>query len=156
LPCLDFDGDGDQDIVFAVQGFNQLHVNLGGAQGGTEGTFELQQGRGISHGFTYFEDLRAQGDDDSTFFGGDSSAVRAVDVDLDGDIDIVFANLKDNDNEQPVMVYLNSGGVAGTFAMLDEGIIATRTGDFEAIVVADLVRVLLCLNSISHVRFAPC
>ena len=40
LGADDLDGDGDVDLVYACCGFNAVFINSGGAQGGTEGTFE--------------------------------------------------------------------------------------------------------------------
>ncbi len=92
----DADGDGDLDLATADRlgnpnGDNSLYQNLGGMQGGVEGTF-------FKH--TSIPVVNA---------GGTSRDVSWGDMDGDGDLDLIFAN----SNFEKNFLYLNMGGTQG-------------------------------------------
>ena len=121
----DFDGDGDLDVfVGGAREFpdgnsrrdpNRYYANLGGAQGGTIGTF--------GDPVLYWNENQDQG------------RIAAGDFDNDGDLDVFVANLKASVNDPTDgrnRVYVNQGGlqggVAGSFT--DNG---QQLGNFHTI-----------------------
>lgn len=95
----DVDNDGDTDVAFSngadgsVQ-LNALHLNQGGAQAGTEGTF-------VDESATRFAGLPADTSRDLAFF----------DMDDDGDLDLFIANRGTTVNGGEVSrLYRNLGG----------------------------------------------
>lgn len=119
----DIDGDGDSDLLLAnFFATNNLFLNQGGAQGGTEGTFvDAPAG-------DYTADLRASFD------------IRLFDWDMDGDLDIASGNCCGQDNS----FYVNGG--VGIFAKVTQGphvndggySVATAFGDYDQDGTADL------------------
>ncbi len=112
----DIDGDGDLDLFVVNSGeVNFLYRNLGGAQGGTEGTF-----------------VRVLGGPEVAATNA-SRRAEWVDVEADGDLDLLVPNASGQGNE----LYLNEGD--GTFiAVLGGPVVAdggnSRTasfGDFD-------------------------
>lgn len=118
----DVDGDGDLDILFA-------NVRLFVAQAVPQNRLLINDGRG------FFEDETAQRlpEDQDSSFDGDF-----IDIDDDGDLDIITANLDDIRGRHfnaPYRVYLNNGeGVfeKSTEAVFPSGV--TGNGmDIEAV-----------------------
>ncbi|MCP4965873.1 MAG: hypothetical protein GY926_11610, partial [bacterium] len=111
----DVDEDGDLDaFVVGVSAANQLFVNQGGAQGGVAGVFV----------------------DSGQMLGGNNSTVGVLgDVDGDGDLDVVLANIGAADQ-----VFLNQGGEQGGQAgvFLDSGQMIGAAVDSEVLVLGDV------------------
>lgn len=114
----DVDGDGDLDAVVSngdSEG-NELWLNQGGSQGGTEGVFALS-GQPLG-------DLTQRG-------------LALADLDGDGDLDIFFARGIAGDSHQ---VWINQGGAQGgtagqffqnNFLLHDEGSMGVALGDVD-------------------------
>ncbi len=88
LALGDIDNDGDLDVAVGNQGPQTLHLNLGGLQGGTVGTFGPAA---VSFGDTL-----------------DSRDVEFGDIDADGDLDLLVAT--ENSTQA---IYVNQGGLQG-------------------------------------------
>jgi hypothetical protein len=93
----DLDGDGDLDYYQSntSRNNNRIFINAGGAQGGTAGVFTPGQTLGTNN----------------------TSQSVAVDIDLDGDLDLIDAN----DRNQLNQIFVNQGGLQGG----DEGVFAS-------------------------------
>jgi len=89
----DLDGDGDVDIAMANSNLqdNDVWVNQGNAQGGTEGDFERLQG------------------DVAVTSGGDSFTVAIADVDADGLLDLFVGNKGADRVGAPDELYFGAG-----------------------------------------------
>jgi len=119
----DADSDGDLDLATADRlgnpdGNNSLYENLGGLQGGTEGTFFKETNGPV------------------VTSGGTSRDVSWGDLDGDGDLDLVFAN----SNFEQNFLYRNmggaQGGTEGAFSALST-VINTSTGENYGVAWAD-------------------
>jgi len=111
----DFDGDGDNEIFVSNDGQdNFFYLNLGGAQGGLQGTFAR-----VTNGFT----------NNPT---GPSKASVAGDFDGDGDEDLFVANGGGADN----FLYLGDG--AGALAQDTSSLVANQGGDSLGCAAGDL------------------
>ena len=132
----DVDGDGDLDAFIGNNGANEIWLNDGGAQGGTQGDFTYS-GQALGDASTqvvFLEDLDGDGDCDA--FAGNSTAaeiwlndgtgrfvdggqdisysdrdaVTVGDIDGDGNLDILTMNF-----DRGYRVWLNDG--AGHFRL---------------------------------------
>ncbi len=100
----DIDGDGDLDLVVANSVFtvqpmsaNDVLINQGGAQGGTEGTF-------VDDPLSFLEDF------DSTY--AIRLSAHAGDLDADGDLDVLMPVHDFFLGAEPLL-FLNQGGAQG-------------------------------------------
>jgi len=111
----DVDSDGDLDAWVANSGANQIWINQGGVQRGTEGTFQ---------------------NSGQLFDASTSADVDLADLDNDGDLDAWVANR----TGQPNHVWINQGGIqmgpVGTFVKSSQSLgafssFALKLGDFD-------------------------
>jgi hypothetical protein len=166
LGADDLDGDGDVDLVYACCGFNAVFINSGGAQGGTEGTFEQAGVDDVVAGTVVIgrQDLaHMQGELSDPEIGGCSVSLSLTDLDGDGDIDIVMANADFKDNSYPNFVFINTGGAQadkctecteGHFIHITVGAVATGSRPLWVITlykdfvyqIGRLVRIVVCVD----------
>jgi hypothetical protein len=114
IEAVDIDGDGDVDVLVAYVGSqqpNQMFLNdgAGGLHHATEGAFVTDR--------------------------GDSSALKAVDIDGDGDLDVLVANDASSGNAFNNM-YLNMG--AGDLQKVTAGAFVTDSGSSSDVQVVDI------------------
>lgn len=112
----DIDGDGDADL-FVANGMGQdnaLYVNQGGDQLGTEGVFVAKR------------------TGDPVTDGGKTIGARFIDLENDGDLDLLVANRGGQANH----LYLNDG--SGDFAVQSFGAVANDTSDSYDITAGDI------------------
>ncbi len=110
----DLDGDGDLDAIVtngtATAQNNQVLINQGGNQAGTEGVFVAS---------------------DITGSVGKSSDVALADIDGDGDLDAIITNTAfDNAEDQTNQLLINDGTGSFTVSVLDGGNSATNAVAF--------------------------
>lgn len=111
----DIDGDGDLDLAMAngSGNTNGLYRNNGPPGGPWAGRFTHLSSDPVSAG------------------AADSYAARFVDVDGDGDADLVFAN-----RDLPNFMYLNSG--SGSFTEVTTGLVVTENANSRDVTAGDL------------------
>jgi hypothetical protein len=113
VEVADIDGDGDLDVLVANNngGNNAMYMNEGGGE-----LRKLTEGAFVTD-------------------GGDSYDVEVADIDDDGDLDVLVANVNWIDGENNAM-YMNEGG--GELGKMTEGAFVTDGGDSYDVEVVDI------------------